>query len=116
MDSQTAVIRYQNWINIIREWTASGMTKRDFCRINGIHEKSFYYYQRQVRKYAAESAGILPAESNPNFPEIVKLQIRKPDYPVMIHLKLNGVDLSMPEDIPTGFLRKLLEAAAHGTC
>ena len=33
MDSQAAVIRNQNWINIIREWTASGMTKRDFVNV-----------------------------------------------------------------------------------
>lgn len=115
MDRHTAVIRYQNWIDLIREWNASGLTKRDFCRGRGIREKSFYYYQRQLRKYAAESVGVLPAPSDPNRPEIVKLQIRGTEHSSMVHLQLNGLDLSVPEDIPTAFLSKLLEAAAHGT-
>ena len=113
MDSHTSVIRYQNWIDLFREWADSGMTKRDFCREKNIREKTFYYYQRQVRIIAAESAG-LPATTKANHPEIVKLQIGKPGQSTMIHLQLNGTDISVPENVPTAFLGKLLEAAAHG--
>lgn len=70
MDTNTAIIRYQNWIDIFREWADSGMTKRDFCREKNIHEKTFFYYQRKVRRMAAESAG-LPAAASESRPEIV---------------------------------------------
>ena len=115
MDTNTAIIRYQNWIDIFREWADSGMTKRDFCREKNIHEKTFFYYQRKVRSMAAESAG-LPETVNENRPEIVKISVRKMDPPTMIRLRVNGIDVSVPEDVPTAFLSKLLEAASHGAC
>ncbi len=114
MDNNTAIIRYQNWIEVFREWAASGMTKRDFCREKNIREKTFYYYQHQIRGMAAESAG-LPATASGNHPEIVKLSVRKMNPSSMIRLQLNGTELSVPEDVPTTFLSKLLEAAGHGT-
>ena len=66
MDNNTAIIRYQNWIEIFREWAASGMTKRDFCREKNIREKTFYYYQHQIRGMAAESAGLPATERHPH--------------------------------------------------
>ena len=115
MDTNTAIIRYQNWIDIFREWADSGMTKRDFCREKNIHEKTFFYYQRKVRNIAAESAG-LPVAASGSRPEIVKISVRKMDPSSMIRLQLNGIEVSVPEDVPTAFLCKLLEAAGHGAC
>ena len=114
MDNNTAIIRYQGWIDIYREWADSGMTKRDFCREKNIREKRFYYYQRLIRNITAESVG-LPASNNEKHPEIVKLPVRDSDSLPMIRLRLNGTELSLPENIPTAFLSKLLEAAGHGT-
>ena len=115
MDTNTAIIRYQNWIDIFQEWADSGMTKRDFCREKNIHEKTFFYYQRKVRRMAAESAG-LPAAASESRPEIVKISVRKMDPSSMIRLQLNDIEVSVPEDVPTAFLCKLLEAAGHGAC
>ena len=114
MDTNTAIIRYQNWIDIYREWANSGMTKRDFCREKNIREKRFYYYQRQIRNIAAESVG-LPVSNNEKHPEIVKLSVGSSDSSSMIQLRLNGIELSLPDNVPMAFLSKLLEAAGHGT-
>ena len=32
MDNTTAVIRYQQWIELFREWSASGLNKKQFCK------------------------------------------------------------------------------------
>ena len=114
MDKNTAIIRYQGWIDIYREWADSGMTKKDFCREKNIREKRFYYYQRLIRNIAAESVGLL-ASNNEKHPEIVKLSVRDSDSSPMIQLRLNGAEISLPENVPTTFLSKLLEAAGHGT-
>jgi len=114
VDTNAAIIRYQSWIDIYREWVDSGLTKRDFCRERNIGEKQFYYYQRLIRNIAAESVG-LPVLNNEKQPEIIKLSVRKMKSSSMIRLQLNGTELSVPEDIPTAFLSKLLEAASHGT-
>jgi hypothetical protein len=114
VDNNTAIIRYQGWIDIYREWADSGMTKRDFCREKNIREKRFYYYQRLIRNIAAESVG-LPASNNEKHPEIVRLPVRGSESSSMIQFRLNGAELSLPENVPTAFLSKLLEAAGHGT-
>ena len=35
--------RAQNWVQVIQECRASGLTNREFCRQRGIPEKKFYY-------------------------------------------------------------------------
>ncbi len=39
MDVKTAEIRYGQWVQVIQDWSNSGLTKRDYCREKGIDEK-----------------------------------------------------------------------------
>ena len=50
MDHQTAEIRKSQWEQIIIECNRAPITKREWCRQNGISEKSFFYWQRKIRK------------------------------------------------------------------
>lgn len=45
--------RLQNWMEIIRECQASGLSNREFCSQRGISEKTYYYWLRKVRTAAA---------------------------------------------------------------
>ncbi len=56
MDKDTGRIRLQEWIDIIKEYNASGMTKTAWCRANGIKLRRFYYWQLKLRKLAAENS------------------------------------------------------------
>ena len=127
MDKTTTAIRLEQWANIFREWSSSGLTKTEFCRQRGIKEKLFFYYQRRIRNILAEQSGVaaLP-DSGTDLIEIMKEAKTKPPQIVRIPLgnfvsgktisfSLNGADFTVPEDIPTSFLAKLLEAASHGT-
>ena len=60
MDKDTGRIRLQEWITIINEYNASGMTKTAWCKANGIKRRQFYYWQLKLRKLAAESIGDNP--------------------------------------------------------
>ena len=48
--------RAQNWVQVIQECRASGLTNRAFCRQRGIPEKKFYYWLRKLRTQALEAA------------------------------------------------------------
>ena len=127
MDKTTTAIRLEQWANIFREWSASGLTKKDFCQQRGIKEKLFFYYQRRIRNILAEQSGVaaLPesgtdlikimekAKSKP--PQIVKIPLGNYVSGKAISFSLNGANFTVPEDIPTSFLAKLLEAASHGS-
>ncbi len=60
MDKDTGKIRLQEWIAIINEYNASGMTKTAWCKANGIKLRKFYYWQLKLRKLAAENIGDNP--------------------------------------------------------
>lgn len=52
MDKTTHQIRCERWLKIINECLASGMKKSEWCKANGISDKSFYYWQRILRNEA----------------------------------------------------------------
>ena len=58
MDAKTAEIRYQRWVQVIQDWSKSGLSKRDYCQQNEIDEKQFYYYQRRIRAIIAAQAEV----------------------------------------------------------
>ena len=129
MDRKTAEIRYQQWAQIIQDWSSSGLTKRAYCQEKGIEEKKLYYYQRRIRRILAAQAeqqalpegncdpGNACAETGQrsSCPQIVKLRFADTqiNQPRMIALSVNGMSLSVPEDISVSFLARLLEAACH---
>ena len=132
MDGKTVEIRYQQWVQVIQDWSNSGLTKRDYCRQNGIDEKKLYYYQRRIRSIIASqreqqampegssslSPNAISAGHESGRPQIVKLRfsgMTQADS-TLVRFSVNGMNFSVPEDIPPSFLAKLLEAASHGTC
>lgn len=58
MDHISSQIRRENWRQIVQECNnrEPGITKKDWCRSNGISLKSLYYWQRQFRNEAAVAA------------------------------------------------------------
>ncbi len=129
MDGTTAEIRYQRWMQVIQDWSNSGLSKREYCQQNEIDEKQFYYYQRRIREIIAAQAEwpALPegsygltastAGQQTNRPQIVKLRFpgMVQSNASMISFSVNGMNFSVPETIPASFLAKLLEAVSHGS-
>ena len=50
MNQLTKDVRYNKWARIIVAANNSGLTKAEFCRRNGINEKTFFYYQSKIRQ------------------------------------------------------------------
>jgi transposase-like protein len=64
--------RLNNWATLIADCLNSGLTKREWCRQNGIKEHVFYYWLKKVRAASADS--FIQAH-----PELEELQNKKPD-------------------------------------
>ncbi len=47
--------RLQEWAQIHRRCRESGLSNREFCRQNGIAEKTFYYWLKRLRETAVET-------------------------------------------------------------
>lgn len=47
--------RLQQWADMIRACRESGMSNKEFCRQNGISEKTYYYRLRKLRQAACET-------------------------------------------------------------
>jgi putative transposase len=53
IDNCTRTVRMQQWAAILRECKASGQSNAAYCTANGIHPKTFYYWQNKLRREAA---------------------------------------------------------------
>ena len=54
-----AEYRLAHWTGVIKQRTATGQSIRAFCETEGIHENTYYYWQRKLREAAIE--GIQPS-------------------------------------------------------
>ena len=48
--------RQIQWAAVIQKCTASGLTNKEYCIQHGLSEKSFYYWQKNLRTQLVASA------------------------------------------------------------
>lgn len=72
MDKVSTEVRRQQWCDIINSCNASGLARKDWYEQNGIKLKTFYYWQRQLRRDAYDDAhtNTLPAVPKVTFVEV----------------------------------------------
>ena len=75
--------RKQQWVQIIRECQSSGLSNKEYCRQQGISEKSYYYWLRKLRKAAAEG-----------IPQIV--EVEPPAEADKVNIRFRGAELTLP--------------------
>ena len=66
MDKITHQVRAEHWTRMLNECMNSRMSKTAWCRVNGISEKQFFYWQRILRR---EAYG---ASQNPSLPAVAE--------------------------------------------
>ena len=54
MDQEVHDIRVEKWKRLITEANCSGVSKVEWCRQNSINPKTFFYWQRKLRRIEAE--------------------------------------------------------------
>ena len=92
-------LRLQEWAAQIEAQQASGQTVQQWCSENGINVKTYYHRLRRVREQCMDSV-----------PSIVPVPHRQEGRD--IHIEKNGVQISLPADIPS----ETLIALVHELC
>ena len=92
-------IRLQEWAAQIEAQRASGMPVQQWCAENGINVKTYYHRLRRVREQCVESG-----------PSIVPVPLAQQSRD--IHIEKNGVQITLPADIPS----ETLMALVHELC
>ena len=92
-------IRLQEWAAQIEAQQESGQTVQQWCAENGINVKTYYHRLRRVREQCMDSV--------PSIVSVPHLQQSRD-----IHIEKNGVEISLPADIPS----ETLIALVHELC
>ena len=91
--------RAQQWEMVVQECAASGLSNREFCRQRGIPEKSFYYWQRKLRRQIVESAT----------PQLVPLEtVAESDG--LLQIQFRGAELKLPAGVDMDAVASLLRS------
>lgn len=83
MEKITHEVRCQQWKKIISECLASGLSKTEWCRQNGISDKSFFYWQKILRREMYEtstSTALIPKETHAPAIPFVELKLDSPAH------------------------------------
>jgi len=91
--------RLQEWAQIYRRCKESGLSNREFCRQNGIAEKTFYYWLKKLREAAISSQ-----------PELVALPESGNSADDMIHIRFGAAVLDLPGKMDAAAIGALLQA------
>ena len=85
--------RLQQWGQIVQQCRESGMSNRDFCRQNGITEKTYYYWLRKLRMAGASKES----------PRLVELE--RPDSARdRIHIRFRDAEMPLPSGAGAGVI------------
>ena len=91
--------RAQEWAMLIRECSASGLTKREFCQQRGISEKSFYYWLKKLRVQMVGAAA----------PQLVQLE-PLPTKDSILEIHYRGAEMKLPDGVDMDAVAALLRS------
>ena len=75
--------RKQQWAQIILECQSSGLSNKEYCRQQGISEKTYYYWLRKLRSEVGEG-----------IPQIV--EVEPPGIEDKVYIRFRGAELALP--------------------
>ena len=91
--------RLKEWTEVYRRCRESGLSNREFCRENGIAEKTFYYWLKKLREAAFDSK-----------PQLVALDDCTNVDDNMIHIRFGAAALDLPARTNAEAIAVLLQA------
>ena len=123
MDQRASEIRLAQWEQIVLEGNQASVSKREWCRQNGINEKSFFYWQRKIRLKALDvkstSSAIIPVpaadNSKPAFVELPFLgeqpDDKNPETNVLpeLMIQVNGCKVFVTASIQESTLQTVMK-------
>ena len=116
MDKITHEMRRANWTGLIQDCLSSGLSKKEWCLQNHVNEKTFYYWQRRIRKDAYENQVIeKPVNHEVGFVEVPSLPKVQESIASSVSAKIlvNGCTIEIADSASNEFLNRLLGALSY---
>lgn len=125
MDKITHEVRLANWKQIILQCSSrpEGQTVKQWLTENGLKEKSYYYWQRKIRKEAFNGClpSSLPVPSAQNNITFAELPIQNEPANVIsemsfqpdIVMKTGTLTIGISNTVSESLLSRILEATRH---
>ena len=116
MNQDALAVRAEQWRRIVTDCINRDpkISKRQWCRENGILPKTFYYRLRVLRE---EACSLMNLESNKSAvkpePEFVRVGFPNAVNASGIRIKLDSAEISISPDASNEHVRMVLEAIAH---
>ena len=105
--------RLEEWRQIVKQCRESGLSNREFCRMNGISEKTYYYRLRKLREAAVRKEVL----NNDDFPEanhsttLCKIEIGNEQKHAAEHdricVRFHGAEIDIPADASPDTLKMI---------
>ena len=119
--------RLTHWAQIVRERSESGESIKAYCDHAGIHERSYYYWQRQLRQRACEGVMAIGDYSQPGrvvspvfaqykLPAQASLPSEAKIQQSQICVETAGVRVSAGSEYPIEKLAGLLRVVMQACC
>ena len=114
--------RMAHWAKIITDQKASEQTIREYCEKNGLHENSYYYWQKKLRTAAINELSAATGEQTQELaPIMAKLNLTNNngseitgtggnDY---LNIEMFGIKLTASRDYPVSKLSELLRTVSR---
>lgn len=116
MDKITHEMRMVNWTKLIQDCLSSGLSKKEWCLQNHVNEKTFYYWQRKIRKEAYEDQAVSkPVNHEAGFVEIPALPKMQESTTTSVSAKIlvNGSTIEIVDSASDEFLHRLLRTLSY---
>ena len=113
--------RLKEWSQIIQAGQNSGLSKREFCKQNGISERQYYYWLKKVRLHTLDSMPVL-SEKLPEKPVESPLVFKPLEVTSPVAGMRASVIVHLPQasiEVPDGVSQHTVEAvllALKATC
>jgi len=114
--------RMAHWAKIITDQKESGLTIREYCEKSGLHENSYYYWQKKLRTAAIDELATATNEQTLELvPIMAKLNLTKKDESDLtgtgsndcISIEMFGIRLLASRDYPIAKLSELLRVVSR---
>ena len=99
---------HEEWEKQVIDCRSSGLTVQEWCRQNGVNDKTYYYRLRQVREKCLEARAEKAEKTSEkeNIQAVVPLPMKSAYGEIQI--EKNGLHISLPSDIAADTLLALV--------
>ena len=112
MDTRIATtqIRMQNWVEIIQDRNASGLTIDDYCKAHELSRNAYFYWLRKIRDAALESKGV-------SFTEVpladLQTEMAALDFQPKLTVQIGNAVVRVNESTPKRLLTMVCEVLSN---